>query len=196
MGLPGPRSRFGEGDAPLALGPQEHRRSGGPGLLPGIWPRRDADRGTGKGVPGALGGGGVLCRGQGRGRSGPLRGEEVGGLVPSHNPLPARPRLPGRHPSGRRRRVRKPKKGDLDPNLIPPTGPEVRRLVLAMAEPEEQRRFLFGWSASPSRHSHKPRFTFQRPPLSKHLSTSKKSRPYWTNRTPRAATTTRSTTTS
>jgi hypothetical protein len=31
--------------------------------------------------------------------------------------------------------------------MIPPTVPEVRRLVLAMAEPEGRRRFLMGWSA-------------------------------------------------
>lgn len=31
--------------------------------------------------------------------------------------------------------------------MIPPTVPEVRRLVLAMAEPERRRRFLLGWSA-------------------------------------------------
>ena len=37
--------------------------------------------------------------------------------------------------------------GDRDPQLISPTVPEVRRLVLAMAEPQERRRFLFGWSA-------------------------------------------------
>lgn len=30
--------------------------------------------------------------------------------------------------------------------MIPPTVPEVRRLVLAMAEPERRRRFLLGWS--------------------------------------------------
>jgi len=31
--------------------------------------------------------------------------------------------------------------------LIPPTVPEARRLVLAMAEPQGRRRFLLGWSA-------------------------------------------------
>jgi len=31
--------------------------------------------------------------------------------------------------------------------MIPPTVPEARRLVLAMAEPEGRRRFLMGWSA-------------------------------------------------
>ncbi len=31
--------------------------------------------------------------------------------------------------------------------MIPPTVPEVRRMVLAMAEPEGRRRFLLGWSA-------------------------------------------------
>ncbi len=31
--------------------------------------------------------------------------------------------------------------------MIPPTVPEARRLVLAMAEPEERRGFLLGWSA-------------------------------------------------
>jgi hypothetical protein len=30
--------------------------------------------------------------------------------------------------------------------MIPPTVPEVRRLVLAMAEPKGRRRFLLGWS--------------------------------------------------
>jgi hypothetical protein len=30
--------------------------------------------------------------------------------------------------------------------LIPPTVPEVRRTILAMAEPEEKRRFRLGWS--------------------------------------------------
>ena len=31
--------------------------------------------------------------------------------------------------------------------MSPPTVPEARRLVLAMAEPEERRGFLLGWSA-------------------------------------------------
>ncbi len=31
--------------------------------------------------------------------------------------------------------------------MIPPTVPEARKLVLAMAEPEGRRRFLLGWSA-------------------------------------------------
>ncbi len=39
---PGP----GEGDAPLAPGPQEHRRPRRPRLLQGLRPRKDADRGT------------------------------------------------------------------------------------------------------------------------------------------------------
>lgn len=39
------------------------------------------------------------------------------------------------------------KRGDLESGLIPLTVPEVRRLMLAMSEPEEQRRFRLGWSA-------------------------------------------------
>ncbi len=37
-------------------------------------------------------------------------------------------------------------KGGADPGLIPLTVPEVRRLVLAMAGPDEQRAFRFDWS--------------------------------------------------
>src|SRR3712207_1910701 len=97
-------------------------------------------------MTGSLGGGGVLRRGQGRRRSRPLRGQEVGRLAPLRHPMPARPCLPGRRSACRPRR-RPRQKGDLDPGLIPPTVPEVRRLVLAMAEPEGRRRFLLGWSA-------------------------------------------------
>ena len=34
----------------------------------------------------------------------------------------------------------------MDAGLIPPSVPEVRRLVLAIAEPKGRRRFLLGWS--------------------------------------------------
>jgi hypothetical protein len=37
-------------------------------------------------------------------------------------------------------------KRDLYADLIPLTVPEVRRLVLAMTEPEEKRDFRLGWS--------------------------------------------------
>ncbi len=37
-------------------------------------------------------------------------------------------------------------KGGADSGLIPLTVPEVRRLVCAMAEPDERRTFRFGWS--------------------------------------------------
>jgi hypothetical protein len=37
-------------------------------------------------------------------------------------------------------------KGGADPGLIPLTVPEVRRLILAMAGPDEQRAFRFDWS--------------------------------------------------
>ncbi len=82
-----------------------------------------------------------------RSASGPLRGEEMGLMAPPPHPVPARPRLPGRHPSHRGRRGRKPQKGDLDADLIPPTVPEARKLILAMAAPKSRRRFLLGWSA-------------------------------------------------
>ena len=42
VGLPGSGPGPGEGHEALALGPQEHRRSRGPGLLPGLRPGRDA----------------------------------------------------------------------------------------------------------------------------------------------------------
>ncbi len=67
-------------------------------------------------------------------------------MAPPHNPLPARPRLPGRRALFGGARGRTEKKGDLDLGLIPPTVPEARRLVLAMAEPRGRRRFLLGWS--------------------------------------------------
>jgi Putative transposase of IS4/5 family (DUF4096) len=39
-----------------------------------------------------------------------------------------------------------PQLGSLSPELIPPTVPEVRRLIRAMMGPEEQREFRLGWS--------------------------------------------------
>lgn len=45
---------------------------------------------------------------------------------------------------------KEPLKGDLKPGLypelVPPIVPEVRRLILAMAGPEEEREFRLGWS--------------------------------------------------
>ena len=67
-------------------------------------------------------------------------------MAPPRNPEPAGPRLPGRHPPRHRQRGREPKKGDLDADLIPPSVPEARKLILAMAEPKGRRRFLLGWS--------------------------------------------------
>ena len=96
--------RSGEGHEPVAPGPQEHRRARRPRFLPGIRPGGDADRGTRWGVPGSMGGGGVLRRGERGGRSRPLRGQEVECLAPPHHPVPARPRLPGRRPSRSPRR--------------------------------------------------------------------------------------------
>jgi hypothetical protein len=107
VGLPWPGSGPQQGHEAPALGQQEHRRSRGAGLLPGLRTGADHRGGTGGGVPGALGCGGVLRGGQERGRPGPLRGQEVGLLAPPRNALPAGPRLPGRHPSSRRRRGRK-----------------------------------------------------------------------------------------
>ncbi len=49
-----------KGMRPLALGPQEHRRPRGPRFLPGVRPRGDECGGARRGVPGSLGGGGVL----------------------------------------------------------------------------------------------------------------------------------------
>ncbi|HET7269486.1 MAG TPA: IS701 family transposase, partial [Rubrobacter sp.] len=56
----------------------------------------------------------------------------------------------GRHPPRRPRHRRfgqKRKKGDLGRDLIPPSVPEARKLILAMAAPKRRGRFLLGWSA-------------------------------------------------
>jgi hypothetical protein len=108
VGLHGAGPGAQEGHEALAIGTQEHRRPRSSGLLPSLRTGGDDRGGTRPGVPGALGRGGVLRRGQGRGGPGPLRGEEVGCLASPRNPLPARPRLPGRHPPGGHRRGRKP----------------------------------------------------------------------------------------
>ncbi len=65
----------------------------------------------------------------------------MGGLAPAHNSLSARTRLPGRLALKRR------KKGDgYSAEVIPLTVPEVRRLILAMTGPYEERDFRLGWS--------------------------------------------------
>ena len=119
--------------------PDEHA------LLPRLRPGRDGGGGVGPRVRDALADRGGLRAGEGRGRPGPVRGAQVGGLAPPCHPLPAGPRLPGRHAPGRAAgRTRG--KGGADPGLIPLTVPEVRRLVLAMGEAAEQRPFRLGWS--------------------------------------------------
>ena len=65
----------------------------------------------------------------------------MGGLAPAHSSLPDRTRLPGRLALKRR------KKGDgYSAEVIPLTVPEVRRLILAMTGPYEERDFRLGWS--------------------------------------------------
>jgi hypothetical protein len=65
----------------------------------------------------------------------------VGGLAPAHNSLSARTRLAGRLALKRR------KKGDArSAVVIPLTVAEVRRLILAMSGPYEERDFRLGWS--------------------------------------------------
>ncbi len=64
----------------------------------------------------------------------------MGGLAPAHNSLSARTRLPGRLA------LKRCKKGDGRSEVIPLTVPEVRRLILAMTGPHEERDFRLGWS--------------------------------------------------
>src|SRR5215208_8253475 len=83
---------------------------------------------------------GLLRAGQGGGGIGRVRGQEVGALAQAHNPLSARTRPPDRLALERR------KKGDDRCEMIPLTVPEVRRLILAMSGPHEERGFRLGWS--------------------------------------------------
>ena len=72
----------------------------------------------------------------------------MGRLAQARNAVPAGARLPGDIALGRPRRRWKAdrQKGDHDPESIPLTVPEVRRLTLAMTEPEEEQSFRLGWS--------------------------------------------------
>src|SRR4029453_6779259 len=86
---------------------------------------------------------------EGRGRPGPVRGAHLDRLAPLRHLGPARPRVPGRDAPGRRTRRGRGERGGPDPgrpDLIPLTVPEVRRLLLALAERGERRVHRLRWS--------------------------------------------------
>ena len=76
----------------------------------------------------------------------PVRGAHLDRLAPLRHPGPARPRLPGRDAPRRQPGRGRREKGGPDPGLIPLTVPEVRRLLLALAERGERRAHRLRWS--------------------------------------------------
>src|SRR5262249_43135413 len=109
---------------PLPAGPLPDRGAPGPGG--GLLVLSAADARAGAGTP--------LTR---RGGPGPVRGAPLARLAPPPHAVPARPRPPGRDPPGGRTRRGARERGGTDPGrpgLIPLTVPEVRRLLLALAE--------------------------------------------------------------
>jgi hypothetical protein len=79
----------------VAAGAPQSGGAAGAGVLSGLRPSTDDVGGAGPGGGHALDRGGVFRDGHGRGRSGPLRGAEMGQLVSSHDAGAAGPRLSG-----------------------------------------------------------------------------------------------------
>ena len=76
----------------------------------------------------------------------PVRGAQLDRLAPLRDPGPARARLPGRDAPRRQPGRGGRQRGGPDPGLIPLTVPEVRRLLLALAERGERRAHRLRWS--------------------------------------------------
>ena len=128
-----------------------------PGVLRRLWPGGDLAARTGAGGRHALDDRDVLRGGEGRGRTGPVRGAALGRLAPARHPEPAGARGPGGHPRGDGQ-----KGGADDPLtavLLPLTVPEVRRLlrIACQARNEAERGFRLAWSQWRRRHQARAR---------------------------------------
>ena len=102
---------------------------GGTGLLRLLQPSGNVPEGTGEGGRDPVGHRGMLRGGQGTGGAGPVRGAEVGWLVPAHHSVDAGPRVSVRNQASGDGKGRKAGYYGPDEELIPMTVPEVLRLL-------------------------------------------------------------------
>ena len=153
LGCCGYTALTGTGQRLLAAGPAQSGRPWGSGLLRLLRPGWDDPGGTGKGGREPVGYRGMLRGGQGTGGAGPVRGKEMGWLVPAHHLGDAGSGVSGGDQASGDGTGRKGGYFGLDEELIPLTVPEVRRLLTRLVWTENQPPdFILYWSWWRRRH--------------------------------------------